>query len=54
MTVETEVEIHRRQTVMGGEIEFLENFEKKHDQIDDGGNDGDSPDFVKDPILDFK
>jgi hypothetical protein len=39
---------------MGGKVEFLENFGKKHDQIDDGGNDGNSPDFVKDAVLNFK
>ena len=54
MAFETEIEVNGRHTVMGGEVKFLENLGKKHDQINDGGYDGDSPDFVKNPVLNFK
>ena len=54
MTFETEIKVDRRQAVMGGEIEILENLGKKHDQINDCGNDNDNPQFVKGLFLNFK
>ena len=39
---------------MGGQVEFLENFGKEHDEIDYCGNDNNEPQLVKDLFLNFK
>ena len=33
VALETEIQVNGRQTVMGGQIEFIENLGKEHDQV---------------------
>ena len=54
MAFKAEIQVNGRLTVMSGQIKFLENLEKEHDQVNDGGDHTDTPDFVKDRVLNEK